>query len=432
MSAAPAAADAATRTKRGLARKILAGVLVVLTSLSIVVASVTTWAHQTIFKTERWIAVTGPLPKNPAVADAMSRFTMQQIGNMVDLQAAVEQALPSELAPLADVVLDRVRARIQARLTTFIESDTFNQIWVAVNTRVHDAIVRILRGESNRLEVEANGQVRLNLVPLVYAGLTFLQEHASFALRGHTVPVGVDPVTEPEAAVQALATEFGRPLQPDFAQPVVFTSQSLVAAQDAVHLFDVAFWVALLLPLVLIVATIWLSKAKRRRALQLAAGAFIAVLLGQTVIRRIEASVADGVAPGNRGAVRDVLRATVHDLQVLLVVCIVVSLVVVVVAYLMGRPAWFMRFLAWCRRMLTSERATKAERYAGAHATELMWGGVAVAVIVWWIVGLSWVSFGIVGGLLVGWLVLTEYLRRRFATPAGDDAAGAETAGHPA
>ncbi len=106
---------------------------------------------------------------------------MTQVQNMVDLETAVEEALPPELAPLAGIVADRLRPQIEAPLATFIQSDTFNRIWVAVNTRVHDAIVRILRGESNRVVTGANGEVSLNLVPLVYQRLTFLQEHASFA-----------------------------------------------------------------------------------------------------------------------------------------------------------------------------------------------------------------------------------------------------------
>jgi positive regulator of sigma E activity len=358
---------------------------------------------------------------------------MTQVQNMVDLETAVEEALPPELAPLAGIVADRLRPRIEARLATFIESDTFNRIWVAVNTRVHDAIVRILRGESNRVVTGANGEVSLNLVPLVYQALTFLQEHASFALRGHTVPVGVDPVSDPAAAVQALSTEFGRSLPADFAQPVVFTSERLAAAQQAVHLFDVAFVVALLLPLVLIAITILLAKRRRRRTLQLVVGGLLALVLAQVAIKRIQESVVVAIKePGNRRAVAEVVGAVTHGLNVLIAACLITAVVVGVVAYFLGRPAWFMRLLGAGRRAMTSRRALDAQAYAADHAIEFMWGGVAVAVIVWWFVGLSWVSLAIVGGLLIGWLALVEYVRRRGAATHDQTVAPSEAAGHPA
>lgn len=431
MSEETAGAEPAKR-KRGVVKPILAGTLVILTSLSIVVAVVTTWAHRTVFKTDEWIAVVGPLPREPDVAKAIAGFTMTQVQNMVDLETAVEEALPPELAPLAGIVADRLRPRIEARLATFIQSDTFNRIWVAVNTRVHDAIVRILRGESNRVVTGANGEVSLNLVPLVYQALTFLQEHASFALRGHTVPVGVDPVSDPAAAVQALSTEFGRSLPADFAQPVVFTSDRLAAAQQAVRLFDVAFVVALLLPLVLIAITIFLAKRRRRRTLQLVVGGLLALVLAQVAIKRIQESVVVAIKePGNRRAVAEVVGAVTHGLNVLILACLITAVVVGVVAYFLGRPAWFVRLLGAGRRAMTTGRALDAQTYAAGHASEFMWGGVAVAVVVWWIVGLSWVSVGIVGGLLLGWLLLVEYVRR--SHPASqDETAPAEEAGHPA
>jgi hypothetical protein len=421
-------APAEAKPKRGLARPILAGTLVVVTSLSIVVATVTTWAHRTVFKTDEWVSIVGPLPRDPDVAHAMAQFAMTKIGEVTDLRTGIQEALPPELAPLTDVVLDRIRPRIQALLEQFIASDRFNQVWVAVNERAHAAIVAILRGESNRLEIGENGQVRLNLVPVVYRALTFLQEHASFALRGHTVPTGVDPVTDPQAAVQALSTEFGRPLPSDFAQPVVFTSASLVSAQSAVHAFDVLFILALLLPLILIVVGIVLAKNRRRRTLQLAVGALLALVFGQVLIRRIEKSVVEGVrGEGYQHAVRDVFVAVVHGLNVLFVLCVVVAVVAAIVAYLLGRPAWLMRLVAACRRGLASERSVRAQTSVSAHASEWMWGGVAVAVLVWWIVGLSWLSFGVVGLLLIGWLVLVESVRRRHPAPSAEPAPAPES-----
>jgi hypothetical protein len=422
----------APKAKRRRLRALLMGVLVVLTSLSIVVAATTTWAHQTVFKTDKWLSVVGPLPKDPEVATAIARFAMTEVSSLTDLRARLQQQLPGQLAPFVDPVLDALRTRIQARLVQFIQSDTFNQVWVNLNRAAHDAIVKILRGESNRLLTGPNGEVRLNLVPLVYRALGFLQENASFVLQGQTVPTGVDPLTDPQAAVAALATEFGRPLDPTFAQPVVFKSDSLKAAQDAVHLFDVAFWVALFLPLVLIAVTLLLSRNRRRTAVQLAIGAVFALILTKAVVGRLQEQITNAVAEQNREAVRDTIAAGVHGLEVLIVWCLIVGAVLAVGLYLLGRPAWFVALLAAMKRGWESDRSVKVQRYVGARPAEFAWGGVGVGVIALWIAGISWLSFAIVAVLVAGWVALVEYLRRRYpaagesgpGTPATTAAAG--------
>jgi hypothetical protein len=412
------------KAKPGRLRAVLMGVLVVITSLSIVVAATTTWAHQTVFNTDRWIAVVGPLPQDPQVADAIARFAMNEVSDLTDLRGRLQQQLPAQLAPFVDPVLNALRSRIQARLVQFIESDQFNKVWVDLNRFAHDAAVKVLRGQSNRLITGPNGEVRLNLVPLVYRALTFIQQNASFVLQGHTVPTGVNPVTDPQAAVAALATEFGRPLDPTFAQPVVFKSQSLKAAQDAVHLFDVAFWVALFLPLVLIVIALVLSRNRRRTAIQLAAGAVLALILTQAIVGRLKEQVANAAAEQNRGAVRDTISAGVHGLEVLIVWSLVVAAVAAVLLYLLGRPAWFMWVLRQFRRAWESGPSVTVQRYIGARPSEFAWGGVGVGIVALWIAGISWLSFVIVALVVAGWVALVEYLRRRYPAP---EAPGPET-----
>jgi hypothetical protein len=195
---------------------------------------------------------------------------------------------------------------------------------------------------------------------------------------------------------------------------VVFQSDRLKAAQDAVHLFDVAFWVALFLPLVLIAVTLLLSWNRRRTIVQLAIGAVFALILAKAVISRLQEQVVNAVQEQNRGAVRDTLAAGVHDLEALIVWSVIVGIVVAIAMYLLGRPAWFMRSLAGVKRGWESEPSVKVQRFVGARPAEFAWGGVGVGVIALWIAGISWLSFVIVALLVAGWAALVEYLRRRY------------------
>jgi hypothetical protein len=400
--------------KQGKVRTVLIVLLVVLTSLSVVIAATAAWAHRTVFDTDAWLEIVGPLPQERGVADAAAQFVVKQVGEVANLEGAVRDALPDQLDPLIGVVADRVRTLVQTQLTTFVASDTFHDAWVAVNRAAHDAAIRVLRGESTRLVTGPGGEVSLNLVPLVYRGLEFLQDRVSFVLRGHTVPTGVDPVNDPQGAVAALSAEFGRSLPPDFAQPVVFKSESLAAAQKAVRLFDTLFIVALLLPLVLAAIAILLSRRRRRTVIQLAVGAGLAVILAAAVVRRLEENLVDAVKnESGREAFRDTLAAAVHGLKVLLVATLIVGAVVAIVAYLAGRPRWLVRSAEAVRRAGTGERAHRIEAYVAAHESAFIWAGVAAAIVVLWFAGIAWSPFLVTASFLGLWILGVIGLARR-------------------
>jgi hypothetical protein len=419
--AGPAEVEPKVKTrKRGRIRSILVGLLVLLTALSVIIAATATWAHRTVFNTDAWLEIIGPLPQEPGVADAASQFVVKQIGQVTDLQATVTAALPDQLAPLVPVVADRVRQIVETQLASFIGGPTFHQAWLDVNRAAHDAAVRVLRGESTRLVTGPNGEVSLNLVPLVYRGLEFLQDHVSFVLRGHTVPTGVDPVNDPAGAVAALSTEFGRPLPADFAQPVVFQSESLAAAQQAVKLFDTLFIVALLLPLVLAAIAILLSRRRRRTVVQLAVAAAVAVVLAAAVVRKLQEAVVDKVkTPTGRAAVNDTVSAVVHGLRQILIAVLILGAVIAIVAYLSGRPKWVVRSGAAVRRWSSGPRARGAEAYVAGHQSGLVWGGVALAIGVLFLTGLSWTPFLVIASFLALWIVGVLAVGRRVASDAG-------------
>jgi hypothetical protein len=407
------------RRGKGRMRKVLVGLLVFLTALSVVLGGVTWWVHRTVFDTDKWLSIVGPLPQEPGVSDALAASIVKNVSETVNLQARVTEALPDQLAPLVGPVFDRVRTGIESRLSDFVASDTFTKAWVQVNRVAHDAAIRVLRGETERVITGPDGEVRLNLVPLLYKALDFLQEHASWALRGHTVPTDVDPLSDPQGAVAALSAEFGRSLPPDFAQPVVFTSAKLHTAQQAVHLFDVLFVVSLILPLVLAAIALLVSKTRRRTAVQLAVAAALAVVLAFAVVNRLERAIVDGIRnPNARPAARDTLNAALHGLRVAFVVLLVVALVVAIAAYFAGRPPWVGRLSARTKAAFTGERARGFVDWVGVHADPLRWTGITVAVVAIFLFGISWASVLIVGGLLALYLVGLEAARRRAGVAA--------------
>ena len=67
--------------KRLKLRKILVGVMVVLTILSITVTTVDTWAHRTLLNTNAWVETVAPLGTNPQVTAALANYVTDQIAH---------------------------------------------------------------------------------------------------------------------------------------------------------------------------------------------------------------------------------------------------------------------------------------------------------------------------------------------------------------
>ena len=110
--------------KRVKLRKILVGILVVLTCLSITVTTVDTWAHRTLLNTNEWVDTVGPLGTDPQVTAALANFVTTQIVTTLDLEQRAQDAL-EQAAPQA--------AFLAAPITNAIEGF------------VHDKMVAVLR-----------------------------------------------------------------------------------------------------------------------------------------------------------------------------------------------------------------------------------------------------------------------------------------------
>jgi len=60
------------QARGGAARRIVVGLLVLLTALSIPIAATLAWAHRTVLNTDRYLATVAPLASNPTVTTALA------------------------------------------------------------------------------------------------------------------------------------------------------------------------------------------------------------------------------------------------------------------------------------------------------------------------------------------------------------------------
>ncbi len=329
--------------KRLKLRKILVGVMVVLTILSVTVTTVDTWAHRTLLNTNAWVETVAPLGTNPQVTAALANYVTDQIVTTLDLQAraqsALEQAAP-QAAFLAGPITNAIQGFVHDKLLAFFNSPAWATLWTEANRFAHETVVNILRGRQGpSLSIE-NGQVTLNLLPAITAILQQIQSVAQGLLGDRITLPQVTGTEQVSSAIAALSSALGRPLPPDFGQIVIFQSADLEAAQNAVKLFDTLTYVLIAFSLLLIAITMVLSVNRRRTAVQLAVGTIVGVLIARLIIKKVSTDVVNSIASQNRGAAKAVLDDAFGSLRGFTRWLFVIALIVAVVAFLMGKREW--------------------------------------------------------------------------------------------
>ena len=145
--------------------------------------------HRTLTDTQRYVATVGPLVENAQVQEAITAAVVQAVKKQVDVESLVDQALGQvvpdrpKLQELSGSIAAGVYSLVERVVTEVVSSQQFADLWVTINIRAQQALVRILEGENTGAVRLEGDNVVLDLSEvitavqqrLVDAGLTFVQ-----------------------------------------------------------------------------------------------------------------------------------------------------------------------------------------------------------------------------------------------------------------
>jgi hypothetical protein len=407
-------------------RAVVSGVLVLLTSLALVAATVGIWIDRTVWNTDRYVSIVEPIADDPAVTQALAARITTDVIAALDVQARIENALASipKLPPSAAFLAGPMTASaedvIRGQVETFLASQTFHDLWVQLNRTLHSKIVALLNGDYAQLPNVAieGGQVRLNLVSAVADVIRLVLQRG---LQGFDLNVTIPEIPadlDARAAVERLATAVGVTLPPDFGQLTIMSEDQLTGYQQAARTFDRLGGVLVIVLVILFGLTLLVANDRRRMLIWLGIGGAAALLLGGAFIRRIEGRVVDATqAPGAQAAARDVFAQVSAGLRHAGTVVGVAALLVALIAYLVGRPRWLIVAMAAVRRATAPrEGGSELDVWIAAHANAVRIGSVVVTVLVLFATGIDWVPVAVIGGLLALALWQVSASQRRVAT----------------
>jgi len=230
-------------------RRWAVGLLIVLGCTLAAVANPAVWAHNVLLDTDGWTAMVAPVTHNEVVADAFATYVVDDLFELVEVQQEIQQVLPEEIRLLAGPLVRYVQELVASPVSDLIQTDEFNTVWVSANRIGHQVVLAVLHFESRAIEAQ-DGQLVVDLNAIVDS------------IQGMLGFEGADLFSNK-----------------DWGSYVLFESQQLAVAQQAVAVLDsVSLWLPLLALAVFGVAW-WISLWRRRTLLWIGAGLATAMVL---------------------------------------------------------------------------------------------------------------------------------------------------------
>jgi len=322
MNGTPASADAPSG--KGVAR---AGhprwalTLVILGGLLTVAAIFSIWVNRQALNTDNWVNTSDKLLANEDIRTRLSEYLTEQLFAEVELSKDLQGALPPKLAPLAGPAAGALEGAAPRVAERILASAPFEAVWEASNRAAHEALLRILNGETGPISAQRD-KVVLELRPAVQR----LGERFGIEATGERIPAGVGSIT-------------------------ILEGGQLKTAQDIANGVRELPIVLSLLAIACFAGAIFLAGPRRREALRSVAFAFAAAGLLVLALRGfLGREVVDSLA---RTASAEPAVEAVWDIATSLLVTVAVSaiafgILILIAAWAAGttRPAVALRRFA--------------------------------------------------------------------------------------
>ena len=303
-------------------RAFFATILIVLGCVLAPISVVGVWAGNQITDTGRYVATVQPLIDDPAIQNVLTDRITNEITSQLNLTGLINQAtaqLQTRGLPRISTLLTTFGPQITSAVTGFIHSTVHTVIssqamakaWVQVNTVAHQAVVKLLSGQGGGTLTSANGQITLNLGPLIAV------VKQDLVARGFGLASNI-PNVNPTVAL--------------------FQAKDLGKAQAGYRLVSDLKIVLPILALVLLAAGVFTARGRRRALIVVGLGvaaSMVVLAIGLLIARTIYLnSVPASVLPTDAAAAA--FDALVHFLREGLRVVLAVGLVIAIGAFITG------------------------------------------------------------------------------------------------
>ena len=229
--------------------------IIVIASIVTLIASLTIFVKREALDSQAFSQTTVKMLEDQQIRDALSVYLTDQLFSSVDVQAQLESLLPKQTKSLAGPASGLLRQFAPRAASDILAQPAVQDQWQTLTYNAHKRFMAIINGKSSGAVQTENGEVVLDLHPIV----------------------------------QKLADRLGlgAQIKPDAGRLVVFTSSQLKLVQDSVKAIKVLNVFLIVLVLILYALAVWLAGGWRRQALRASGWSLVIVGVLLLVVRRV-------------------------------------------------------------------------------------------------------------------------------------------------
>src|SRR4051794_30357902 len=158
----PLAADAAP-AELSRRRRIAVWTLVVAAAVIGFVSILTTWVDRQMLDNKAFSKASADLIQDPAVRSSVATYLVNQVYENVDVAAALEQRLPSNLDQLAAPLATALQQPLTSAATRLLGRPRVQALWIRTTSGAHERLVNVLENKTGHGITTGNGVVTLDL-----------------------------------------------------------------------------------------------------------------------------------------------------------------------------------------------------------------------------------------------------------------------------
>ena len=416
------------RTKRPFrTRRWLAGLLVVLFSISLFATVLSVWGARQVLNTDVFVSHIDTAIKNPAVQESIADYVTKELVQAVDPAKKISAVLPKKAQVIVPPVVSGLEDFVHSAVQKFVASPQFQRLFLGTVRTAHANAVALLEGKTKGNLVIHGNEVVLNTLPLIDATIRQLEEQNVLTGVLAKVPPLATTSGSPSQQVQALSHRLGVTLPADFGQVVVFHSTSLQQAQEGLKKLHRSLVLILVLTVVLFALALVVAPFKLRTLAQLGIGAAIVGLLTWAGTMWATNHIVELVKAGHtKAAIRAILDAETGGLTELVIFIAIIGAVAALLAFVFGESPQAGRIRAAVGRATAGLPAVGrgALAFTNAHAggARVLGYVVGLAILFIW---LTWTAFFVaLLAVVVLWQVAVALIERAADSSSGGPPSG--------
>lgn len=351
-------------------RRRIAIVLVVLATLTGIVALLSLWVKRQVYDTDQWVETSSALLANDEIRTELADYLTSQIFASGGIQAELAKVLPPKAAPLAGPAAAGLSQLFNRAVDQILQTSAIQKLWEEANRQASEAFIAIASDEPIASGILGEAQSKLTAAQAKAGSTTLDLTTIRTALSDR---LGIELPKQGIGSGQAL--QAGVEAGNGQAALEVIAPNEISTLQDVSDLIRKGSVILLLITLLLYAAAIFIARGTRLRTMTSVGLSFVVVgvatltarkLLGTTVVDSLSGS--DSVKP----AVDAVWQISTELLQTMGVASVAYGIVVLLGAVLAGPT----RGATWVRaRMAPGLR----DPMWAAAGTALL-----ILILVWW------------------------------------------------